>query len=135
MNQSGAATYYGTQTEHFGIYGIVVAGSAVQVPRADVYVQYVDEGGNLILHTKILVLDDADRQVLVYTTTGLDSNTHQTIARRCRWSASATGNSTTADIVVTWCYHYTSKWNVLPKWQDSNGRTQWTHQVQKTGIK
>ena len=40
--------------------GTVADASAVQVPRADVYVQYVDEAGNLIPGTsKTLVLDDA----------------------------------------------------------------------------
>ena len=111
MNQSGAATYYGTQTGTLGIYGIVAAASAVQVPRADVYVQYVDEAGNLIPGTtKTLVLDDA-KTGTAYTTTGLDSNTYPnyTFVKMQDGSAPATGNSTTADIVVTYVYHYNTE--------------------------
>ena len=93
------------------ILGLFADASAVQVPRADVYVQYVDEAGNLIPGTsKTLVLDDA-KTGTAYTTTGLDSNTYPnyTFVKMQDGSAPATGNSTTADIVVTYVYHYNTE--------------------------
>ena len=111
MDQSGAAIYNATQTGTLDIYGIVASGSAVQVPRADVYVQYVDEAGNLIPGTtKTLVLDDA-KTGTAYTTVGLDTNAHPhyTFVKMQDGSAPANGNSTTADITVTYVYHYNTE--------------------------
>ena len=108
---TGAVLSSVTNVVNNPILGLFADASAVQVPRADVYVQYVDEAGNLIPGTsKTLVLDDA-KTGTAYTTTGLDSNTYPnyTFVKMQDGSAPAAGNSTTADIVVTYVYHYNTE--------------------------
>ena len=111
ISSSGAIISSNTRDMVPMLSGTVADASAVQVPRADVYVQYVDEAGNLIPGTsKTLVLDDA-KTGTAYTTTGLDSNTYPnyTFVKMQDGSAPAAGNSTTADIVVTYVYHYNTE--------------------------
>ena len=108
---NGTVVATDVESNPFGIIGVVADASGAVVPRADVYVQYVDEAGNLIPGTtKTLVLDDA-KTGTAYTTTGLDSNTYPnyTFVKMQDGSAPATGNSTTADIVVTYVYHYNTE--------------------------
>ena len=108
---TGAVLSSVTNVVNNPILGLFADASAVQVPRADVYVQYVDEAGNLIPGTsKTLVLDDA-KTGTAYTTTGLDSNTYPnyTFVKMQDGSAPATGNSTTTDLTVTYVYHYNTE--------------------------
>ena len=108
---NGTVVATDVESNPFGIIGVVADASGAVVPRADVYVQYVDEAGNLIPGTsKTLVLDDANTGT-AYTTTGLDSNTYPnyTFVKMQDGSAPATGNSTTTDLTVTYVYHYNTE--------------------------
>ena len=111
VSAGGPVLFAGDYQPDSAIVGNEISSSGAVVPRADVYVQYVDEAGNLIPGTsKTLVLDDA-KTGTAYTTTGLDSNTYPnyTFVKMQDGSAPATGNSTTSDIVVTYVYHYNTE--------------------------
>ena len=111
ISSNGAVINSTNQDLEMPISGTSTDFSGAVVPRADVYVQYVDEAGNLIPGTtKSLVLDDA-KTGTAYTTVGLDTNAHPhyTFVKMQDGSAPATGNSTTTDLTVTYVYHYNTE--------------------------
>ncbi|MGU7923779.1 Rib/alpha-like domain-containing protein, partial [Streptococcus suis] len=95
----------------FEISGIVTDTTAVVVPRADVYVQYVDESGNLIPGTtKTLLLDD-EKYGTAYTATGLDATQFPNYAfvKMADGSAPESGTVSTGDLTVTYVYRYVTE--------------------------
>ncbi|MBO4127988.1 Rib/alpha-like domain-containing protein [Streptococcus suis] len=93
------------------IEGAAITSSADVIPRADVYVQYVDESGNLIPGTtKTLLLDD-EKYGTAYTATGLDVTQfpNYTFVKMADGSAPETGTVSTSDLTVTYVYRYVTE--------------------------
>ncbi|WP_367986277.1 Rib/alpha-like domain-containing protein [Streptococcus sp. ZY1909104] len=95
-----------TNNTSFNLSGSVTDSSAVEIPKADVYVQYVDEAGTLIPGTtKSLLLDDA-KLGTNYTTAGLDAAQYPNyeFVKMADDSAPASGVTGATDLTVTYVY-------------------------------
>ncbi|WP_170243957.1 Rib/alpha-like domain-containing protein, partial [Streptococcus suis] len=95
-----------TNNTTFNLSGSVTDSSAVAIPKADVYVQYVDEAGALIPGTtKTLLLDDA-KLGTNYTTTGLDATQYPNyeFVKMADDSAPASGVTGATDLTITYVY-------------------------------
>ncbi|HEM3621395.1 TPA: YSIRK-type signal peptide-containing protein, partial [Streptococcus suis] len=111
LTRNGSVLSSNGHTGAFGIIGIVADVDAVVIPRADVYVQYVDESGNLIPGTtKTLLLDD-EKYGTAYTATGLDATQFPNYAfvKMADGSAPESGTVSTGDLTVTYVYRYVTE--------------------------
>ncbi len=134
MNQVVQQRPSQTQTGTLGIYGIIVAAAArVSGSCACLHVHYVDEAGD----TCFLVLRPWSwmmRTILAYMT-GFRRVTpypNYTFVKMQDGSAPATGNSTTADIVVAYVYHKPQEAERFSKWTETSLLNTMTPEVQRS---
>ena len=110
-DQNGQILSSTTAEYRFNITGILSNADAIIAPRANVYVQYVDESGTPIPGTTKTTLLNNEVTGTPYTASGLDlvAFPNYTFVKMQDGSAPATGNSTTTDLTVTYVYHYNTE--------------------------
>ena len=111
ISSSGALISSQNQDLEMPISGTSTDFSGAVVPRANVYVQYVDESGTPIPGTTKTTLLNNEKTGTPYTASGLDlvAFPNYTFVKMQDGSAPATGNSTTTDLTVTYVYHYNTE--------------------------
>ena len=111
ISSSGALISSQNQDLEMPLSGTSTDFSGAVIPRANVYVQYVDESGTPIPGTTKTTLLNNEVTGTPYTASGLDlvAFPNYTFVKMQDGSAPATGNSTTTDLTVTYVYHYNTE--------------------------